>query len=62
MHFILRLLQMHAVFLKFFFMKSEGTHVQRLYFIMFLATLFLLALSYRFITLFIWLYILCKLV
>ena len=32
----------------------------RLYFIMFLVNLFLLALSYRFITLFIWVYILCK--
>ena len=39
-------------------MKSEGT--MRLYFIMFLVALFLLALSYRFIALFIWLYILCK--
>ena len=58
MHFILRLQQMRAVFFLIFFMKSEGT--MRLYFIMFLATLFLLVLSYKFITLFIWLYVLCK--
>ena len=46
-----------GVFFFLNFMKSEGTCTGIL---LFLATLFLLALSYRFIPLFIWLYILCK--
>ena len=47
MRFILRLQQMHTVF---FFMKSEGACICIL--LCFLAILFLLALSYRFIALF----------
>ena len=57
MRFILRLKQMRAVFFLDFFNKSEGTCT---YILLFLAILILLALSYRFITFYIWIYILCK--
>ena len=57
MRFISWLQQMRVVCFKFFY---EFWRHMRLCFIMFLVTLFLLVLSYRFITLFIWFYILCK--